>query len=92
MKRSDIIRSIQVKFKRLSAADAGDMMDSVVARLADAVATGDRVEIRGFGTFQARRHAPKATTNPRTGAPMNLSARRNVLFRPSKELIKKMNW
>jgi nucleoid DNA-binding protein len=91
MKRSDIVRSIQVKFKRLSAADAGGMMNAVVSRLNDALVVGDRVEIRGFGTFQTRRHAAKNTTDPRTGAPLHLPARRAVLFRPSRELVKKMN-
>ena len=91
MKRSDIVRSVQVKFGRLSSADAAAMVDSVSARLVDAARSGDRVEIRGFGTFQTRVHAAKATVNPRTGAKMRLPARRSVLFRPSRELIKKMN-
>ena len=91
MKRSDIIRSIQVKFRRLSAVEAGNMLDSVSARLIDAARVGARVEIRGFGTFQTRSHAPKATVNPRTGIKMRLAARRGVLFRPSAELVKKMN-
>lgn len=91
MKRSDIICSIQVRFKRLRAASAAAMLDCITARIGDAAAAGDRVEIRGFGTFQARRHAPKTTRNPRTGEVMRLPVRRAILFRASPELLKKMN-
>lgn len=91
MKRSDIVRSIQVKFKRLRAEDASAMLDCVTERLGNAIENGDRVEIRGLGTFQARLHAPKTTRNPRTGETMHLPGRRVVLFRPSPELVKKMN-
>ncbi|MGI5846305.1 MAG: HU family DNA-binding protein [Alphaproteobacteria bacterium] len=91
MKRSDIVRSIQVKFKRLSVADSVAMINNISNHLADALANGDRVEIRGFGTFQTRIHAPKITTNPRTGKKIHLPSRKTILFRPSPRLIKKMN-
>ena len=66
-------------------------MDTVADSLTDAVVAGDRVEIRGFGTFQPRSRAPKTTCNPRTGKTMTLPKRRGVLFRPSPELTKQMN-
>lgn len=66
-------------------------MDTVTDCLTDAVTNGDRVEIRGFGTFQSRNRAPKTTRNPRTGKTMTLPGRRGVLFRPSPELTKQMN-
>lgn len=91
MKRSDIVRSIQVKFNHMRHDEAGEMMDIIAKRVGDALANGDRIEIRGFGSFQARQHAPKITTNPRTGTKMSLPSRRTILFRPSPELIKKMN-
>lgn len=91
MKRSDIIRSIQVSFKRMRASEASAVMESITSRLGDALANGDRIEIRGFGSFQPRIHAPKTTINPRTGQQMNLPSRRTILFRVSPELIKKMN-
>ncbi len=91
MKRSDIVRSIQVKFNNMPATDSAAMIDCVSKRLADALSNGDRIELRGFGSFQSRTHAPKTTTNPRTGQKMNLPSRKTILFRASPELIKKMN-
>ena len=76
MKRSDVIRTIQVQFKHMRMADA---------------AGGDRIEIRGFGTFQPRRRAPKMGYNPSTGRPQAVAANTTVLFKPSRELTKKMN-
>ncbi|MDR0967260.1 MAG: integration host factor subunit beta [Rickettsiales bacterium] len=91
MKRSDISRSVQVKFNRMRSADADAVIDIVAQTLYNAMKDGNRVEIRGFGNFLPRVHAPKTTTNPRTGATMFVAARRTILFRPSPKLTKQMN-
>lgn len=91
MKRSDIVRSIQVQFKHMRASDAAAMVDTVVEHLIESVANGDRIEIRGFGTFQPRIRASKIGYNPCTGQPMHLEAGTTILFKPSRELTKKMN-
>ncbi|MBR5575553.1 MAG: integration host factor subunit beta [Alphaproteobacteria bacterium] len=91
MKRSDIVRSIQVQFKRMRASDAGAILDTVADHMMESVANGDRIEIRGFGTFQPRARATKIGYNPCTGQPMPLPASTTILFKPSRELTKKMN-
>ena len=91
MKRSDIVRTIQVQFKHMRPTDAAAILDTVADQLIDSVASGDRIEIRGFGTFQPRIRATKVGYNPSTGQPMHLEAGRTILFKPSRELTKKMN-
>lgn len=91
MKRSDIIRTIQVQFKRMRSKDAAAILDAVSNAMIDAIAAGNRIEIRGFGTFQPRPRATKVGYNPVTGQPMHLPANTTILFKPSRELIKKMN-
>ncbi len=91
MKRSDIIRTIQVQFKRMRMKDATAVLDTVSDSMIDAIAKGDRIEIRGFGTFQPRPRATKIGYNPVTGQPMHLPANTTILFKPSRELTKKMN-
>lgn len=91
MKRSDIIRTVQVQFKNMRAADAMAMVDAVNEEIINAVANDDRIEIRGFGTFQSRTRASKTGYNPMTGQNMLLPANRTILFKPSRELTKKMN-
>ena len=91
MKRSDVIRSIQVRFKHMRTTDAAAILDTVADTMIDAVASGDRIEIRGFGTFQPRLRAAKMGYNPSTGQPQAIAANTTVLFKPSRELTKKMN-
>ncbi|MBR5625481.1 MAG: integration host factor subunit beta [Alphaproteobacteria bacterium] len=91
MKRSDIVRSMQVKFKRMRPKDAAAILDTISDHMIESVANGDRIEIRGFGTFQPRARATKIGYNPSTGEPMPLPASTTILFKPSRELTKKMN-
>jgi len=91
MKRSDIIRTVQVQFKNMRASDAAVMLDTVVDDMINAIARDDRIEIRGFGSFQPRRRATKIGYNPTTGGTTILPAGKTVLFKPSRDLTKKMN-
>jgi integration host factor subunit beta len=91
MKRSDIIRTLQVQFKRMRTKDAMLILDTVVEEMKNVVADGNRIEIRGFGTFQSRTRATKNGYNPGTGETIYLPAGRTILFKPSRELTKKMN-
>lgn len=91
MKRSDVVRSIKVQFNRMRTSDAMAMLDCVVDEMKSAVANDDRIEIRGFGTFQSRKRATKIGFNPSTGEKIHLNANKTILFKPSRELTKKMN-
>ncbi len=91
MKRSDIIRSLQVQFGNMRNSDAIAMFDTVIDDIINAVADDNRIEIRGFGTFQPRTRATKNGYNPSTGKTIFLPENRTILFKPSRELTKKMN-
>ena len=91
MKRSDIIRSIQVRFKHMRPTDAAAILDTISEHMIEAVSNGDRIEVRGFGTITPRARATKVGYNPCTGQPMHLDAGTTILFKPSRELTKKMN-
>ncbi len=91
MKRSDVIRTIQVQFKNMRASDATAMLDCVMDEMKNSIANDDRIEIRGFGTFQSRKRATRNGYNPSTGEMIHMDANRTVLFKPSRELTKKMN-
>ena len=91
MKRSDIIRTIQVQFKNMRSSDATTVLDTVLDEVKSAIANDDRIEIRGFGSFQLRKHSAKTGYNPTTGETMVLPAGQSVLFKPSRDLTKKMN-
>ena len=91
MKRSDIVRTIQVQFRRMRIKDAAAVLDTLADTMMEKVAHGDRIEIRGFGTIRPRPRATKIGYNPVTKQPMRLPANTTILLRPSRELTKKMN-
>ena len=91
MKRSDIVRSIQVQFKNMKANDASAILDCVSDQLIKSIANNRRIELRGFGTFQSRLRTSKIGYNPTNKKSMVLKAGRTILFKPSRELTKKMN-
>jgi integration host factor subunit beta len=91
MKRSDIIRSLQVQYTNMRNTDAMAMLDTVLDEMKQSVANGNRIEIRGFGTFQSRTRATKTGFNPSTRKSIYLPENKTILFKPSRELTKKMN-
>ena len=67
------------------------LIDVFATAITNVLVSGNDVNIRGFGTFQPRRRAPKIGYNPSTGQPQAIAANTTVLFKPSRELTKKMN-
>jgi integration host factor subunit beta len=66
--------------------------DAVVSAIFDcivrALRTGDKVEIRGFGSFHTRQRRGRIARNPKTGAPVAVPPKRIPFFKPSRELRK----
>ena len=54
--------------------------------MAQALKTGDRIEIRGFGSFQVKIREAREGRNPKTGEPVHISAKRTPFFKVGKEL------
>ena len=63
----------------------------MLEQIIGALAHGDRVELRGFGAFSARRREARNGRNPRTGAAVFVSAKALPFFRTGKELRKRLN-
>ncbi len=58
------------------------LFDSVIG----ALKTGDKIEIRGFGSFRTRQRNPRIGRNPKTGAKVDVPAKKVPYFKPAKEL------
>ena len=66
---------------------AYQIVDIIFRLMREKLMNGDRVEIRGFGTFEVKETKPKPSArNPRTGAVIYVPARRKITFRPGKIL------
>ena len=75
----------------ISRRDAETVVTMVFESIAGALAAGEEVEIRGFGSFRLRRRAARHTRNPRTGEPVLAPPRRVPFFRAGKKLRDSIN-
>ncbi len=62
------------------------LVDGFFKTIAEALASGDHIEVRGFGTFRTKKRAPRLARNPRTGESVTLAEHFVPTFKPSKEL------
>ena len=85
MNRSDLINSLKDKVT-LSRKDAGKVVDTFFDSLKETLAKGERVEIRGFGSFSVKHYKPYTGRNPKTGAQIHVTSKKPPFFKVGKEL------
>ena len=66
------------------------LVDAVISGIADALAKGEKVDLRGFGSFQVSAKKERQGRNPRTGETMTIAARKVAVFKPGKELADRL--
>jgi integration host factor subunit beta len=67
------------------------IVEAVFSSIGDALHRGDKVELRGFGSFRLRRRGSRTGRNPKTGAGVVVPAKRVPHFKPGKELRELIN-
>lgn len=90
MTKADIVRILaeQVGLTRREAAQAlAVVLDGVV----ESIRAGEKVELRGFGSFRTRRRQARQGRNPRTGAKVKVDAKVVPYFKPGKQLREILN-
>ncbi len=75
----------------LTRRDGEVIVDAMFEAVIGALRAGDKIEIRGFGSFRTRQRKPRIGRNPKTGAKVDVPAKRVPFFKPSKELRDMMN-
>lgn len=91
MLRSELVARLQEEFALMKAQEVEHAVDIVLDEIAQALAEGGRVELRGFGAFSVRSREARTGRNPRTGAAVKVAAKRVPFFKPGKELRLKVN-
>jgi integration host factor subunit beta len=86
MNRSELVDALAAKALNLQAGEVDAAVKAITGLMSDTLAKGQRIEIRGFGSFCLRALRPRVGRNPKTGEPVEISARRAVHFKPGKEL------
>ena len=87
--RSDIESALSKEFPHLTKPQISLAIDSILESIVDAVAFGDKVEIRGFGTFSKKYIRPRKFINPKTKEVSYLGETATMHFKPSKSLVDK---
>ncbi len=90
MTKSDLVKILSKNQKYLASKDVDVAVRSLINILSNSLSSGERIEIRGFGSFNLHYHPSRIGRNPRTGESINISGRYVPHFRPSKELLKRV--
>lgn len=88
--KQDLVLRLAVRDKLLPK-DAEAVVTAILDRLKDAIARGERIEIRGFGAFYPHERAPRQGRNPRTRTKIAIPAKRIPAFKPSPAFTKLVN-
>lgn len=86
MTKSELIEQISLKQPDLSAKEVEAAVRIILEQIAEALASGGRVEIRGFGSFSLHYREPRSGRNPKTGESVELTGKYVPHFKPGKEL------
>ncbi|MGN0901680.1 MAG: HU family DNA-binding protein [Succinivibrio sp.] len=91
MTRAELIELLTKRFPSQSPYTVDNAVREIFEVMIETLSAGDRIEIRGFGSFEVRIHEPRIAHNPKTGEQVNLGRRRVVHFKPGVELRNKVN-
>jgi integration host factor, beta subunit len=91
MTKSELIQRLAEKNPHLYLRDVEKIVDTIFDEITDALAQGDRVELRGFGAFSVKHREARQGRNPRTGESVHVEAKRLPFFKTGKALREKLN-
>lgn len=91
MTKSELIEVIARKQPHLAYRDVEVAVKTLLEHMSEALSSGQRIEIRGFGSFSLHHRPPRIGRNPKTGEPVALPAKYVPHFKPGKELRQRVN-
>jgi integration host factor subunit beta len=91
MTKSELIELIAERQLQLSHKDIELAVKTMIEHMSQILSTGDRIEIRGFGSFSLHYREPRMGRNPKTGDTVELPGKYVPHFKPGKELRERVN-
>ncbi len=91
MTKRGLIEEVNKKFPHLSRRDSEVIINSIFDSMIDAMGHGERIEIRGFGSFVVKHRRAREGRNPKSGALVSISAKKVPFFKVGKELRLRVN-
>ncbi len=91
MTKSELIELIARKQSQLGYKDIELVVKTLLEHMVSVLSVGERIEIRGFGSFSLHYRPPRMGRNPKSGEPVSLSAKYVPHFKPGKDLRERVN-
>ncbi|AWM88704.1 integration host factor subunit beta [Microvirga sp. 17 mud 1-3] len=91
MIKSELVLKLAEQNPHLYQRDVENIVNAILDTIADALARGDRVELRGFGAFSVKRRDARTGRNPRTGESVEISEKVVPVFKTGKEMRQRLN-
>lgn len=91
MTKSELIEVISTQQPHLALKDVELAVKCILEQMSNSLSGGDRIEIRGFGSFSLHYRSPRTGRNPKTGDPVALPGKHVPHFKPGKELRDRVN-
>jgi len=86
MLKSELINALNEKLPESQSQDVEAAVNCLLKQMTEALSLGERIEIRGFGSFDLRIRPPRIARNPKTGDTVDLPAITGVHFKPGKDM------
>ena len=91
MTKADLIHQVANSNQHLTVKEAELIVNLIFDSMTEALAKGDRIEIRGFGSFKVKHREAREGRNPRTGVPVRIPSKRYPAFKIGRKLEKMIN-
>ena len=91
MTKSELIERLADKMRQVPSKDMESSIKEMLEQMAQTLQKGERIEIRGFGSFSLHYRAPRVGRNPKTGETVKLDGKYVPHFKPGKELRERVN-
>ncbi len=91
MTKSQLIERLAAQNPHLTHREVDRLVNTIFETIAAALARGERIELRGFGSFTVKEQAPRVGRNPRTGEAVQVPAKLRPHFKSGKELRRRLN-
>lgn len=91
MTKSELIEKMIEENAALTRKESEEIINLVFDSMSEALQQGDKVEIRGFGSFTVRERDPRQARNPKSGTVLQIPSKKTPFFKTGKELRERVN-
>ena len=91
MTRSELIEAVASKAANFTKKDVEMIISTLFQSIAESLSKGDKIEIRGFGSFKVKKRNARSGRNPKSGVGIRVDAKKVPFFKAGKELKERVN-